>query len=178
LPLATSIYERDFNLMAAVAASEILAAEVRLRLQSFLQRHDGVEHAGIQGRRDFRLPRDLSIIGFDDIAVAALADPSSDTIFSPSPEDWNKRWTREGDNVAPGRRWGLALDSYYLYCQRDDAPPPRLNNRVLQEIGLIPPRQSRVWQPPKNQRPVRVDQNFPFFGPDLVDMVGKQGVTY
>src|SRR5258706_534404 len=84
---ATAIYEGDFKFDGGRrAASEILAAEIRPTAVIFA--NDMMVFGAMQEFRaaGLSVPRDLSIIGFDDIAFAALADPPLTTICSPRPE--------------------------------------------------------------------------------------------
>jgi LacI family transcriptional regulator len=84
---APAVYEGDFRLESGLrAAAEILAS--RLRPTAVLTANDLTALGLMKGCRAGRLvvPRDISIVGFDDIAFASLSDPPLSTVCLPRDE--------------------------------------------------------------------------------------------
>jgi LacI family transcriptional regulator len=84
---APLVYEGDFRLESGLrAATEIL--ETRLRPTAVLAANDLTALGLMKGCRAGRLlvPRDISIVGFDDIDFASLSDPPLSTVCLPRDE--------------------------------------------------------------------------------------------
>src|SRR6266404_4270583 len=121
----TAIYEGDFKFDGGRrAASEILAAEIRPTAVVFA--NDMMVFGAMQEFRaaGLSVPRDLSIIGFDDIAFAALADPPLTTICSPRPEIGRRAVDALMATIErPGEGGVETMIPTYLIVRGTTAPP-------------------------------------------------------
>ncbi len=124
-----AIYDGDFKFDSGRrAASEILAAG---KLPTAVVVSNDLMALGVM--QEFRaarlsIPRDISIVGFDDIAFAALAEPSLTTVCSP--------------RIEIGRR---AIEALMLTIERPEQPgiEIRIPTYLITRNSTAPPRKNR-----------------------------------
>lgn len=120
-----SIYEGDFRFDGGRrCASEILAGPVRPT--AVMSANDMMAFGAMQEFRaaGLSIPRDISIIGFDDIAFAALADPPLTTICSPRLEIGRRAIEALMATIErPGQTGVEVRIPTYLITRSSTAPP-------------------------------------------------------
>lgn len=127
-PLPQWIESGDFSQQSGLEAGRRLLA-LPDRPTAIFAGNDGMAFGVMEAAReaDIRIPADLSVIGFDDIAAAAQTDPPLTTIRQPQQR---LAAAAVGELVAridrsPQQRTGIELPSE-LVLRATTAPPPKL----------------------------------------------------
>jgi LacI family transcriptional regulator len=72
-----------------------------------------------------RIPKDISIVGFDDIAFASLAEPALTTVCSPRVEIGRRAFEALSITMEKPRQQGVEVRIPTYLIERNSTAPPR-----------------------------------------------------
>jgi DNA-binding LacI/PurR family transcriptional regulator len=123
---APAIFEADFKFEGGQrAAAEIVAAKDRPT--AIVVANDMMALGAMNGfhARGLNVPRDISVVGFDDIAFAALSQPPLTTVFSPRQEIGQKAIEALMMTIEHPGQPGTEIHLSTYLVPRESSGPPR-----------------------------------------------------
>jgi DNA-binding LacI/PurR family transcriptional regulator len=122
------IYEGDFRFESGrSAASEILALSelpTAIVVANDLMALGAIQELKSKG---IKIPQDISIVGFDDIAFAALSDPPLTTVCSPRVEMGRRAIEALMTTIKIPHQRGMEIRIPTYLIIRESTAPPRKN---------------------------------------------------
>lgn len=123
----TKIYEGDFRFEGGRHAAHQILAEADLPT-GIVVANDLMALGAIQEFKaaGLRIPEDISIVGFDDIAFASLADPALTTVCSPRMEIGRRAFEALALTMEKPRQQGIEIRIPTHLVERKSTAPPRV----------------------------------------------------
>ena len=126
------IFEGDFRFESGrMAAAEILQSK---EIPTAIVAANDLMALGAMGElkaAGLRVPNDISIVGFDDIAFAALSEPPLTTICSPRTEIGRRAFEALMTTIEKTEKGGVEIKiPTYLIVRKSTAPPSKINGKT------------------------------------------------
>ncbi len=128
---APRIYEGDFQLAGGRAAARAMLAE-RQRPTAVMTANDMMAFGAMQEflAAGVRIPQDVSLVGFDDVAFAALSQPPLTTVCLPRTELGLRAVEALLATIAHPRRTGVELHVATYLVERGTTAPVATNKQT------------------------------------------------
>ena len=120
------IYEGDFRFEGGRHAAHQILAEAELPT-AIVVANDLMALGAMQEFKaaGLRIPKDISIVGFDDISFASLAEPALTTVCSPRVEIGRRAFEALALTMERPRQQGVEIRIPTYLVERDSTAPPR-----------------------------------------------------